>query len=266
MSLKTNQKFHKNLSNCRRIILGVGDSTIIDCGIGAMSALGIKFLNKHQKPVEWHCSGLLELHSIKNPINNWLKNIEFIVLVDVPNILAGKNGALVFAPQKGAIKKDLCIINRALRNFKKVIIKQYKIDLDKIEGSGAAGGIAGGMHALLNAKIMSGFDYFSSTMKLKSAINDADLVITGEGKIDETTFYGKTTGRIIELCRRYKKPVILVCGTSLQQLNYGKYGVKSIYSLTGGTKNKMYGIKNVSDLLIKIGSQIAQKIYGSSPI
>ncbi|MGQ9465809.1 MAG: glycerate kinase family protein [bacterium] len=245
---------------CTRIILGVGDSATIDCGIGAMSALGIKFLDRHKKPVEWNCSGLLELHSIKNPINNWLKNIEFIVLVDVQNILTGKNGALVYAPQKGATKKDLFIINRGLRNFKKVILKQYNIDLDKIEGAGAAGGIAGGMHAILNAKIISGFDYFFRITRLKDAINNADLVITGEGKIDKTTFYGKATGKIIDLCRTYRRPLILVCGTCSHQLDYGKYGIKSIYCLTKGSRNERYAIKNAADLLIKIGSEIARTI------
>ncbi len=245
---------------CKRIIIGVGDSATIDCGIGAMSALGIKFLDKHQRPVPPNCSGLLDLYSINSSAITHLKNIEFIVLADVSNKLTGNKGAIVYAPQKGATKKDIFIIDRALKNFRKVILYQYKIDLDKIKGAGAAGGIAGGMYAIMNAKIVSGFQFLCHLTNLKSAIADADLVITGEGRIDKTTFYGKATGKIIALCKKYRKRVILVCGSYSRDLNYKKYGTKKIYSLIEKTDNIKIAKTNASRLLTEIGSAIAQEI------
>ncbi|MEO0206351.1 MAG: glycerate kinase, partial [candidate division WOR-3 bacterium] len=186
---------------CKTILIGVGDSGTIDCGIAAMSALGVKFLDKNSEAVELNCSGLLKLSMIDDTAVSLLRNsIEFVILADVSNPLTGKNGAIVYAKQKGARKKDLPLIEQALRNFRKVILNQYDINLDKIKGAGAAGGIAGGMYAILNAKIISGFDYFEKIFNLNQKIKSADLVITGEGKIDGTTFSGKATGRVIELC------------------------------------------------------------------
>lgn len=245
---------------CKRIILGVGDSATIDCGIGAMSALGIKFLDKYQRPVSLNCSGLLDLFGINSSAIRHLKNIEFIVLTDVSNILTGSKGAIVYAPQKGATKKDLFIIDRALKNFRKVILRQYKIDLDKIKGAGAAGGIAGGMYAIMNAKIGSGFQFLSRLTNLKSAIAAADLVVTGEGRIDKTTFYGKATGKIIALCKKYRKKVVLICGSYSWDLNYKKYGIKKIYSLIEKTDSIKIAKINASRLLTEIGSAIAQEI------
>lgn len=245
---------------CKRIILGVGDSATIDCGIGAMSVLGIKFLDQYQRPIAPNCSGLLNLYSVDNSIVRYLKDIEFIVLVDVVNNLTGHNGAIVYAVQKGATKKDLPTIKRALKNFRKIIFRQYKIDLNKIKGAGAAGGIAGGMASIMNAKIINGFDFFARIINLEKNIANADIIISGEGRIDKTTFYGKATGRIIALCRKYRKEMILVCGSYSRNLNYKHYGIKKIYSLIEKTDNINSAVKNVSTLLIKIGSEIAQEI------
>ncbi len=245
---------------CKRIIIGVGDSATIDCGIGAMSALGIKFLDKYQRPVSLNCSGLLDLYSINNSAKEHFKNIQFIVLTDVSNPLTGSKGAIVYAPQKGATKKDIFIIDRALKNFRRVILRQYKIDLDKIKGAGAAGGIAGGMYAIMNAKIVSGFQFLSRLTNLKSAIADADLVVTGEGRIDKTTFCGKATGKIIALCKEYRKKIILICGSYSQDLDYKKYGIRKIYSLIEKTDNIKVAKIYASRLLTEIGSAMAQEI------
>ncbi|MEO0096400.1 MAG: glycerate kinase [candidate division WOR-3 bacterium] len=243
----------------KKIIIGVGDSGTIDCGIGALSVLGVKFLDRNSKPVELTCSGLLKLKKIDaTAVNSLKKSVEFIILADVANPLTGKKGAIVYAPQKGAKDEDLPLIARALKNFKKIIFNQYKIDLDRIRGTGAAGGIAGGMYAILNAKIVSGFDYFEKIFNQDKKVKNADLVVTGEGKIDKTTFSGKATGRIINLCKKYRKPVIIVCGDYDRNLDLRKYGVIKIYSLIESTKNKKRAINNAHQLLERIGVQIAK--------
>ena len=141
-----------------KIILGIGDSATIDCGVGALSVLGAKFLSKKGEEIELNCQGLLELKQIDTSnILRKLKYTKITIASDVRNILTGRYGALVYAKQKGATKKTISIIHKALKNYKKVILKQYNVDLDKIPGSGAAGGIGGAFVALLNAQIVSGF-------------------------------------------------------------------------------------------------------------
>ncbi len=245
---------------CKKIIIGVGDSATIDCGIGALSALGVKFLDKNSKQIEINCAGLLNLYKIESTNVESLKSIEFIILVDVSNPLTGKNGAIVYAPQKGATKKELPIIHRCLKNFKKVILEEYGIDLDKIRGSGAAGGIAGGMYAILKAKLISGFDFFRKITQLETHIKNADLIITGEGMIDKTTFYGKTTGEIINICKKVQKPVIIVCGDFIKDLKLERYGILKVYALTEIAKNRDTAIRNAKKLLYKIGIEIGKRI------
>lgn len=255
---------HSIAKGCKTIILGVGDSGTIDCGIGALSVLGVKFLDKNFKPVELNCSGLLNLHKIDDTaISALKKSIGIYVLADVSNPLTGKNGAIVYAPQKGAKDKDLPLIEQALKNFKKIIFKQYKINLDKIKGAGAAGGIAGGMYAILNAKIISGFDYFKKIFKLAKNIKDADLVITGEGRIDHTTFLGKATGRIIYLCKKYRKPIIIICGDYNRSLNLKRYGVIKIFSLTDIAGNNRTALQQPEKILEHIGANF---IFTLSPL
>ncbi len=241
---------------CKKVIIGVGDSGTIDCGIGAMSVLGVKFLDKNLKPVALNCSGLLKLNWIDDTaVDSLKKSVEFVTLTDVANPLTGKNGAIVYAKQKGAKEKDLPLIEQALKNFKKIIFNQYKIDLDRIKGAGAAGGIGGGMYAILNAKITSGFAYFEKIFKLKEKIKNADIIITGEGKIDRTTFFGKAAGKIINLCKKYHKPVILVCGDYDRNLNLEKYGVIKIFSLIEITGNIKTAIRDAKRILKEIGTQ-----------
>jgi len=245
---------------CKRIIIGVGDSGTIDCGIGALSALGVKFLDRNSKQIKTSCSGLLDLYKIDCTGIESLKSIEFIILVDVSNPLTGKNGAIVYAQQKGATKKELPMIQRGLRNFKKVILNEYGIDLDKIKGSGAAGGIAGGMYAIIKAQIISGFDFFRKITHLENYIKKADLIITGEGMIDKTTFYGKATGEIINICKKNQKPVIIVCGDFIKDLKLERYGILKIYALAEITKNRNTAIRNAKNLLYKIGKEIGRII------
>lgn len=156
------------------------------------------------------------------------------------------------------------MIDRGLRNFKKIILKKYKIDLDKIKGSGAAGGISGGMYAIFNAKIISGFDYFERLFRLEKNIKNTDLVIAGEGMVDRTSFSGKGIGRIIRKCKMYNKPVILICGGYISDLNIKKFGVIRLYSIINMTKNKTRAMKEAKKFLQRIGAEIALNLYSKN--
>jgi glycerate kinase len=195
--------------NCKKIILGIGDSTTIDLGVGAISVLGVRFLDNTDNEIELNCRGLLELKKIDaSKIYKKLKNTKIIIASDAKNILTGKKGALIYAKQKGAKRTMIPVIHKALRNFKEVILKQYGINLDTILGSGAAGGIGGAMKVILNAEIKSGFEIIKAIVELEKKIEQSDLIITGEGKIDKQNLYGKTTKKVQVVLQRMQKSFI----------------------------------------------------------
>ncbi len=247
---------------CTKIIITVGDSATIDCGIGTMSALGVEFLDRKGMPVTLNCKGLLRLSEIKfnEAARAEILRNEFIVLCDVRNTLTGKEGAIRYAVQKGAKKNMLPTIAMALHNFKSVILKKYQIDLDNIQGSGAAGGFAGGLNAILNAQILSGFEFYEKIFDMKRAIMNADIVVTGEGRIDKTTFCGKATGRIIEMCNKLNKPLIVVCGCYSKDVNLRQHRIKRIYALLDLTDNAKFAMESAGKLLFHLGSEIARNI------
>ncbi len=253
--------------NVEQVILGIGDSATIDCGIGALSMLGFKFVNKKGEQVELNCSGLLHVDKIvKDNDNIFLKkfyknNVKLTIACDVTNKLTGKNGVLMFAKQKGAKETDFKIIDKAVKNYNSVIKKEYKIDLDNIQGSGAAGGIGASMKVLLNAELIPGFEIVSKTIKLEEKIKSHDLIITGEGKIDKQTLHGKTVARVLQLAKKYKKPVICIAGwvNPEAKLLYS-YGVVGIYSITMYPMTLQQAIKNTTVALKSVAESIGRTI------
>lgn len=246
----------------KKIILGIGDSATIDCGVGTLSVLGVKFLNKSDKEIELNCRGLVELKKIDTTnIFNKLRQVKIIIASDVKNVLTGKSGALVYAKQKGAKAKMIPVINKALRNFKKVILKQYGVNLDKVSGSGAAGGIGGAMKVILNAEIISGFGLVKEFVYLEDAIKGSDLVITGEGRIDKQSFYGKATKKVVDIAYMYKKPVILIAGSMTKDAKiFKKYGVIGIHSIRRPSISLKNAIKNAPKLLEKTAYTIGKTL------
>jgi len=249
----------------RKIILGIGDSATIDCGVGALSVLGARFLDRKDSPIELNCKGLLDLNRIDtSQIPARVKSAKITIACDVKNVLTGKYGALVYAKQKGAKQGTMPLIHKALKTFKKVVLDQYQIDLDKIPGSGAAGGIGGAFVAVLKSEIISGFGLIKELVYLEDAIKACDLVITGEGKIDKQNLYGKTTKKVVDIAYKYKKPVILIAGSITKDAEiFYKYGVIGQYSiLKSSLKN---AIKNAPKLLEDLAYSIGKNFEIASP-
>lgn len=248
--------------NCKKIILGIGDSTTIDLGVGAISVLGVRFLDNTDNEIELNCRGLLELKKIDaSKIYKKLKNTKVIIASDVKNILTGKKGALIYAKQKGAKRTMIPVIHKALRNFKEVILKQYGINLDTILGSGAAGGIGGAMKVILNAEIKSGFEIIKAIVALEKKIEQSDLIITGEGKIDKQNLYGKTTKKVVDIAYKYKKPVIFIAGSITKDAEiFYKYGVIGQYSILTPSISIKNAIKNAPKLLEDLAYSIGKRI------
>lgn len=243
---------------CKKVILGIGDSATIDCGVGALSVLGAKFLDQEDNTIELDCRGLCSLRKIDiSRLNEKVKGIEIIIAADVSNVLTGKNGALLYARQKGATSKMIPVIDQALRNFKDIILKQYKTNLDMIPGAGAAGGFVGGMRVLSHAKIRSGFDMVKELVGLEERIKDCDLIITGEGRIDKQSFVGKATGRVLEIARRHKKQVKVVAGVITKDAKpYLGYPVTGSYRIMQTAKSVKSATLNAPTFLEDIGHAI----------
>ena len=199
---------------CTEFIIGIGGSATNDAGIGMFQALGFQFLDKNGKALGQGGETMEKIaHICTQNVHESLKNAHFIVACDVQNPFYGPNGAAaVYARQKGADDAMIEELDRGMRSFAQVILKETGRDISNIPGSGAAGGMGGGMLAFLNAELRSGADLLLDLSQFESKIADADLIITGEGRIDRQSLMGKIPGKILEIGKRKGIPVIAIAG------------------------------------------------------
>lgn len=201
---------HAIENGSKNFILGLGGSASNDGGTGLASALGTKFFDKDGN--EFIPSGLT-LSKINKIIPHYNKDINILCLSDVNNPLYGKNGAAyVFAPQKGADEKMVALLDDGLISLDKVIKKDLKKDISKVEGSGAAGGLGAGLLAFENASLISGIDFILKETHFDEVISDADLVVTGEGNFDSQSLNGKVISGILKHTKKAKIPLLIIAG------------------------------------------------------
>lgn len=217
---------------CTEFILGIGGSATNDAGTGLLQALGYRFLDEHGKPLEQGGEILEKIKNIdcsqRHPL---LKNAHFIVACDVQNPFYGPEGAAyVYARQKGADDNMITQLDKGMRSFAQVIKEQTGKNITQIPGSGAAGGMGGGLSAFLNAELKSGADLILERCRFKEKIADADLIITGEGKIDRQSFMGKIPGKILQTAKEQDIPVIAVVGKAEDTAALLEAGFKGIYT------------------------------------
>ncbi len=199
---------------CKKIIIGIGGSATNDAGIGALQALGVKFYDKNGLEVGFGGAELIKINKIDvNNLDQRIRNIEIFVACDVNNSLYGVNGAAyVYAPQKGADKEMVKFLDKGLRNFSEIVKIYLNKDVANLKGSGAAGGLGAGLVAFLDAKLKPGADLIIEATGLENKIIDADLIVTGEGSVDNQTFYGKSAFGVARTGLKYNIPVITING------------------------------------------------------
>lgn len=199
----------------KKIITGLGGSATNDAGAGMAQALGAKLTDSSGKELKAGGKYLKNLKAVNlEKLKAFTRNIEFVTAVDVNNPLLGERGATyTYGPQKGADSAMLKTLESSLTQFADVMEKALNTSLRDTKGSGAAGGMAAGLIAFLDASVRGGFDLISELSKLESHIENADLVITGEGKIDGQTAYGKTPHGVGQLARKHHKAVVAFAGT-----------------------------------------------------
>jgi glycerate kinase len=197
-----------------KIIIGIGGSATVDGGTGILEALGIRFLDADKKVLPTLPESLIDLAFIDTSnIDKRIFDVELIILCDVENTLLGERGAAaVFGPQKGASDEDVRKLEAALTKFRDVTFQQTGKEMASIKHGGAAGGVAAGVSAFLNAKLVNGIDYFLKVASFDKALQKADLVITGEGSIDEQTLHGKGPYGVAKKAKQTNIPVIGLAG------------------------------------------------------
>lgn len=199
----------------RRIILGIGGSATNDGGVGMLQALGAKFVDKTGKFLSFGGAALVDLAQIDmSGLDPRLQETRIEVACDVDNPLCGEHGAsAVFGAQKGATKANIQRLDAALRHFAEQVQAQLGIDIQTPKGAGAAGGMGGGLMLLPQVRLRSGVQMVIEAVDLAAAIADADIVVTGEGRMDGQSVHGKTPIGVAKLAKSAGKPVIAIVGS-----------------------------------------------------
>ena len=200
---------------CNEIFIGLGGSCTNDCGVGAASALGTVFKNKNGEefiPVGKNLNEI-EYIDISKTLEK-LKNCKVTAMCDIDNPMYGENGAaFVFAPQKGADKNMVKMLDNNLRALSEKIKKNLNKDVSNIKGSGAAGAFGAGVCAFFNGELKSGIEIILDLIDFDNLISDADIIFTGEGQIDSQSLNGKVVVGISKRAKKQNIPVIVLVGS-----------------------------------------------------
>jgi glycerate 2-kinase len=197
-----------------RLLVGVGGSATNDGGAGMAEALGVRLLDRRGRPLPPGGAALTDLYHIDAAgLDPRLRQVEVVVATDVQNPLAGPEGAsAIFGPQKGADEATVAELDRALARLAAVVARDLAVDAAETPGAGAAGGLGFGLIAFAGASPRPGFPIVAEAVGLEQRAAAADLILTGEGRLDGQTGYGKTVAGVAAVGRRAARPVVALCG------------------------------------------------------
>ena len=245
--------------NVKEMIIGLGGSAINDGGIGMMQALGVSFTRQDGKEIARGVNEIQEIVAISDVgLHPRLKEINVTLLSDVKNPLVGKNGAtFIFGKQKGI--KNLQETDDALRHYSHLLATKYGVTHQDYPGAGAAGGLGFSLLYFANTTYLSGATYLIEKSGLLETLTQADLVITGEGKMDEQSIYGKLPFIIANKAKNHQVPVIGVVGDRHDVTNqHYESGFDLILNLQQGPISLQGSILQTEDLAYKMGQDIAR--------
>ena len=242
-------------AGARRIIIGLGGSATTDAGFGMAQALGVQFFNSAGAEIT-QVRDLNLVHSFSlEKLDPRLAEVDFIIASDVRNPLHGTNGAAaIYGPQKGLSDTDVIRVDAAIKHFATVVEKSGEA---QSPGAGAAGGLGFMAVALLDAEMRSGVDMILDETGGEKLLDEADLVITGEGRIDTQTLSGKAPTGIAERARARGIPVVAVCGQNSLPEASSSTLFEAIYALTDFEQDISECIHNPLPILERIASDIA---------
>ncbi|MCL4426408.1 MAG: glycerate kinase [Firmicutes bacterium] len=248
-------------AGCRRIIVGIGGSATNDGGVGMAQALGIRFLDQEGREIgpggrELARIALLDVSGL-NPV---LNGAEIDVACDVNNPLTGPRGAAaVYGPQKGATPAMVQELDAALNHLAAVIRRDLGKDAAEIPGAGAAGGLGAGLMAFLDARLRPGMDLVLEVTGFREQVTGADLVITGEGRVDSQTLFGKVPCGVARAAKEHGVPVVAIAGSLGDDVTaIHSCGIDAFFSLTAGPTTLEEAMQKAASLLAQAAGQVVR--------
>ena len=243
----------------RKILLAVGGSATVDGGVGAATALGWKFLDANGGAVPLGGAGLEDIAKIER--SGKFATLAVEVLCDVNNPLCGEHGAAkVYGPQKGASPEMVERLERGLAHLAHIVAEQLGTDIENVPGAGAAGGLAAGAIAFMDATIVSGIETVMGRSNLEDELRSADWVVTGEGSFDRQSLHGKVVSGVLALARRSGTRVAVLAGqVKIPPGEYRKLGIEAALGSKPGDLPLADALKNSRKLLHGAAQRLAQE-------
>lgn len=247
-------------SGVKSILIGIGGSATNDGGIGMVQALGAHLLDQNGEPLGPGGGEVAKLASIDiTELDERLQECHIDVACDVTNLLTGKEGAsAIFGPQKGATPEMIDKLDQALEHYAKIISRDLDINVLELSGGGAAGGMGAALYAFCGAQLRQGIEIVTEALKLDELVRDADLVITGEGRIDSQSIYGKVPIGVAKVAKHYNKPVIGIAGSLTPDVGVvHEHGLDAVFSVLYHICTLEEALENAGDNLRKASRNIA---------
>lgn len=247
----------------QKIIISIGGSATHDGGTGMALALGYRFFDKHGKELTQLPQQIEAIDRIQPPEDSsFLEKANFTVLCDVENPLTGPQGAAyTYALQKGAQKEDLPLLDKKMEHLASIWEKSFYLDLSHVRGGGAAGGMGAGSIAFLQAELRTGIQYMLQLAGMDEKIKKANLVITGEGKVDRQTLHGKVIKGVVDLANQHDVPVVGLCG-KLEPEVIQALGLTAAFSISMGPESLEEALENTAVNLEAIAEQLGRLLFG----
>lgn len=245
----------------KKIILGIGGSATNDAGAGMLQALGVQLLDANNQQIGLGGENLSLISKIDlSKLDSRLQQVEILVACDVDNPLCGEKGAsAVFGPQKGATPEIVQQLDRALFHFSDIVQQDLDLNIHDQAGAGAAGGMGGGLLLLPNVQLKAGVQIIIDAVNLNEQIKDADLVITGEGRMDSQTVHGKTPIGVAKAAKLFNKPVIAIVGSLKDDYEVVyEHGIDAVFPIIRQLKSLDETLKLGRENLISTAQNIAR--------
>lgn len=244
----------------RTFIIGLGGSGTNDGGIGMLQALGAKVYTEHNESVPFGGEGLSQVSSLCTKcLDTRLAQCTFTIITDVNSPLLGSQGATsLYGRQKGASNDMIELLDRAMEKYITLVEETTNKRVRLLPGSGASGGLGATLLAFFNARRKRGINYIMKKLHVEKDIQRADLVITGEGKIDEQTGLGKVPYGVASLARKYDVPVLAITGINEVQSKdlLHSLGIDAIFSITNGPMDREQALRRGKELTIQLTEHI----------
>ncbi len=236
---------------CTDIFVAIGGSATNDGGMGCMRALGVKFLDRYGNELAGRGEDLGKVAKIDSSgLDPRLRELKITAMCDVTNPLCGENGATyTFGPQKGGTAEMLDELERGMQNYREVIIREYGVDPDEMPGSGAAGGLGAALLVFLNAALKSGIETVLDLIDFDKKLEGVSLVVTGEGRADRQSCFGKVMQGVGSRCKRAGIPAIALVGSIAEGAEQiFDYGIDSIMTTVNAAMSLEDALENTEDL------------------